>query len=123
MRCFRSGLRVRRWYCLLSLAPCCGVRVCQVRPAWIFTLRSGVKQARTRAKATADPPPSAEDDNQKATATTIATARATTKGPQTLRKMRLRQRNQLGRRQIATTAMAKTREVTSVEPWRAKKWR
>src|SRR5229473_1102192 len=115
MRCFRSGLRVRRWYCLLSLAPCCGVRVCQVRPAWIFTLRSGVKQARTKAKATADPPPSAEDDNQKATATattkatatadpppsakddnqkatatTTATARATTKGPQTLRKMRLR---------------------------------
>ena len=40
---------------------------------------------------------------------------------QTLRKMRLRQRSQLGRKQAATTAMAKASEVTFVLPLRAKR--
>src|SRR5260370_40506306 len=48
--------------------------------------------------------------------------RQKTKGGQTFRKMRLRQRYQLGRKQTATTAMAKMREVTLVLPWRGEGW-
>ena len=43
--------------------------------------------------------------------------------PQTLRKIFFRQRSQLGRKQTAVKARAKRSDVTSVESWKANRWR